>query len=45
MVIKDIMAFKCDVEDDLPVFGVYLWGYQLDVRFGSLLRCLQIIFL
>ena len=26
-------------------FGVYIWGYQLDVRFGSLLGCLQIIFL
>ena len=25
-------------------FWVYLWGYQLDVRFGSLLGCLQIIF-
>ena len=24
-------------------FGVYIWGYQLDVRFGSLLGCLQII--
>ena len=22
-------------------FWVYLWGYQLDVRFGSLLGCLQ----
>ena len=26
-------------------FWVYIWGYQLDVRFGSLLGCLQIIFL
>ena len=25
-------------------FWEYLWGYQLDVRFGSLLGCLQIIF-
>ena len=26
-------------------FWVYIWGYQLDVRFGSPLGCLQIIFL
>ena len=25
-------------------FWVYIWGYQLDVTFGSLLGCLQIIF-
>ena len=25
-------------------FLVYIWGYQLDVIFGSLLGCLQIIF-
>ena len=29
----------------MMIFGVYIWGYQLDVRFGSLLGCLQIIFL
>ena len=26
-------------------FWAYIWGYQLDVRFGSLLGSLQIIFL
>ena len=26
-------------------FWVYIWGYQLDVSFGSLLGFLQIIFL
>ena len=26
-------------------FWVYIWGYQLDLKFVSLLRCLQIIFL
>ena len=25
-------------------FWVYIWGYQIDVRFGSLLGSLQIIF-
>ena len=29
----------------ITTFWVYIWGYQLDVRFGSLLGCLQIIFL
>ena len=37
------------IEDDYQFLGVHnLWGYQLDVRFGSLLgclQCLQIIFL
>ena len=28
----------------IAIFGVYIWGYQLDVIFGSLLGCLQIIF-
>ena len=28
----------------IDIFWVYIWGYQLDVRFGSLLGCLQIIF-
>ena len=32
------------MEDDYQFLGV-IWGYQLDVRFGSLLGCLQIIFL
>ena len=26
-------------------FWVYIWDYQVDVRFGSILGCLQIIFL
>ena len=29
----------------IAIFWVYIWGYQLDVRFSSLLGCLQIIFL
>ena len=30
----------------IDIFWVYVYiGYQLDVRFGSLLDCLQIIFL
>ena len=29
----------------IAIFLVYIWGYQLDVRFCSLLGCLQIIFL
>ena len=28
----------------IAIFWVYIWGYQLDVKFGSLLGCLQIIF-
>ena len=32
------------IEDDYQFLGVHN-GYQLDVRFGSLLGCLQIIFL
>ena len=32
------------IEDDRYFLGVHI-GYQLDVRFGSLLDCLQIIFL
>ena len=29
----------------IAIFWVYIWGYQLNVRFSSLLGCLQIIFL
>ena len=29
----------------IAIFWVYIWGYQLDARFGSLLGCMQIIFL
>ena len=29
----------------IAIFWVYIWGYQLDVRFSSLSGCLQIIFL
>ena len=29
----------------IAVFWVYIWGYQLEVRFCSVLGCLQIIFL
>ena len=28
----------------IAIFRLYIQGYQLDVRFGSLLDCLQIIF-
>ena len=28
----------------IAIFWVYIWGYQLDARFGSLLGCMQIIF-
>ena len=29
----------------IAIFWVYIWGYQLDASFGSLLGCMQIIFL
>ena len=33
------------IEDDCYYFGCTYKGHQLDVRFGALLECLQIIFL
>ena len=42
--INPLWSLKCD-RRWLLFFRGYIWGYQLDVRFGSLLGCLQIIFL
>ena len=41
---RAIVALKCDWRWLIASFWVYIWGYQLDVRFGSLMGCLQIIF-